>query len=151
MLGVAFADRRSGRINAHGLRVSGRSVGERMIGGDLKWLRMACRIALRDRLLQSDPTFGLPIPINSNPVRPVYTQDDFEALLSVAPQLHRYFGQLVIFANEFGRRFAAYAGLKWSDINLSEGTVTWRADTDKLNTDWITPLPPATIRVNRAD
>ncbi len=137
-----IADRREGRINAHGLRVSGPSVGERVIEGELRWLRMACRIAVRDKLLQGDPTFGLPIPTNTKPNRPVYTASEFKALLAVAAKLHRYFRPLLILANETGRRFSAIAALKWSDVDLDQNTITWRADSDKLGEDWITPLSP---------
>lgn len=135
-----IADRRSGRINARGLRSGGLRVGERVIASNLQWLRTACGTALRRKLLKSDPTFKLPIPSNKNPVRPVYSQPELDALLAVAPQIHPYLEPLLNLGNETGRRIGAYSALRWSDIDLSAGMVTWPAVTDKNGKAWTTPL-----------
>ena len=156
-----IADRRSGRINARGLpephsrlepgskgqRRTRRPVGERVIAGNLQWLRTACRIAVGVDLLESDPTANRPIPHNENPLRPVYSQPELDALLAVADKVHPYLGPLLKLGNETGRCFGAYSALRWSDIDLPAGMVTWPACTDKMGKAWTTPLSPIAKRV----
>jgi len=32
--------------------------------------------------------------------------------------------------------------LRWEDVDLSRGTIRWRAETDKKGKEWVIPIPP---------
>ncbi len=140
-------DRMAGRIDALGRVVrpgERRPVGERIVAAALQYLRRACKLATMERvgtgyLLARDPTTGLPLPRNPNPQRGVYNDQEYEALLMVADRVHEYLWPLLVLCNETGRRMGAVAALRWSDW-LEDGSILWRADSDKLGKKWITPI-----------
>jgi integrase len=155
--------RRSGEIDARGRQVpdpaNRRAVGPRAIAKSLKALRQVCRFGVSYRLpsgqyvLELNPTSGLEIPREENPRRPVADSDRFEKLLAVAdrvtmygPDGHRvrsYLRELLVLAEGTGRRVSAVLALRWSDwkpgVGL-HGTIHWRAASDKIGRDWVTPV-----------
>lgn len=128
-----IADRRAGWINARGEPVgpaAARPVRTRVIEADLKWLLYLFGWATRWKedghyLLSANPVRGFEIPIESNPMRPVATEDRCEALEAVAGQvmmeirwLHKreivpsYLPALIAIAKGTGRRLSAICQLK---------------------------------------
>jgi integrase len=122
--------------------------GDRTIEADLKWLNSALNWASRWRtdagyLLDENPVRGYPIPHEKNPHQPVMTHEMFLAFLSAAAQgekRDRNKCDLLITANETGRRLSAILGLRWADIDLEKKTVVWREDTDKTGKRSLVPL-----------
>jgi integrase len=45
-----------------------------------------------------------------------------------------------------GRRLGSIRQLRWEDINLTVGEITWRAAADKKRHDWLSPIPPAFVQ-----
>jgi len=106
-------------------------------------------------LLRENPVRGYPIPREKNPRRPVMTQDRYEHLLKVAHQVRMeimaagkirversYLPELLVLANETGRRLSAILGLRYEDLRLEGsqnapyGAISWPADTDKQGRAW---------------
>jgi integrase len=138
-----------------------RSVRDRTIEADLKWLNAVFNWAVRWQdgqgryLLSENPVRGYPIPKEKNPLRPVMTQDRYLALRDVSDQVtmeimvggslekvRSYLTELLDLANETGRRLSAILGLRYQDLRLERpptapyGAISWPADTDKQARAW---------------
>jgi integrase len=147
-----------------------RSVRDRTVEADLRGLSaiLAWAVRWRDRegrrLLHENPVHGLRIPTEKNPRRPVATQGRYEALLAVAGRVMyeaivtetgengkkrrkrvpvpSYLPELLVLANETGRRLSAILGLTYEDVNTERrptaphGSITWRANLDKKGREW---------------
>jgi integrase len=152
----------SGAIDARGNPVpqgKRRPVGQRTAAKVLKTLRHICRHAQTVRrdgrpLLRFDPTVGLEVPTNSDPAQPVCDDQTYEKLRD-ATKSHRVrlvggkrpspMPVLLTLAAETGRRIGAIVALRWEDWNPDAGTfgtLTWRADADKLRRTTTTPVTP---------
>ena len=44
-------------------------------------------------------------------------------------------------AEATGRRLGAVRQLTWEDVDLTRGTIRWRAETDKRGKEWVNPIP----------
>jgi integrase len=44
----------------------------------------------------------------------------------------RHFTLALVLAHETGHRISSIRQLRWSDIDLDQGTILWRAETDKI-------------------
>ena len=156
-----------GAIDAYGWEVRDpekrRPVSKRVCAKDLAFLRSVCKWATEWRdprtkrfLLEFNPTRGLPLPREENPRRPVVTHDRYLRLLEKADRVQVKTGhgkqaklvrsplrELLVIAEGTGRRIGAIVQLRWSDW-LPErgafGAMRWRADSDKLSREWITPV-----------
>ena len=142
---------------------------------ELKVLRAACRRATIERtaaggfLLTADPTRGLALPSEPNPKRPTCESERFERLLAVSDRVMVRRGNghdavreasalplLIRLAGDTGRRISAILALRWNDWLPSEGSngsIRWRAESDKLRRDWLVPVSPivaATLRSEQA-
>jgi integrase len=150
--------RRAGRIpNSNGK--PGRMVGDRAVHGDFVILRTVLRWACQVMLpcgsywLDRDPTQGIKVDAEQNPVRPIASWSRFEKTRTALQQLadetdelpvkHRWikieFALLI--AETTGRRLGSIRALDWEDIDLEQACMYWKADADKRNKEWITPLP----------
>ena len=134
--------RREGKVGP-----SGRQVGDRQIECDLKFLRAVCNWAMEAKengkvLLARNP-FGVrscKLPKEKNPRRRVMTEAQYQALLSVADELGWRFKLALVLANETGHRQSAIRLLRWSDVDLEEGLISWRAENEKTGYKHNTPL-----------
>jgi integrase len=139
-------------------------VGPRIVAKDLKALRAACRRAAIERTntgafaLAADPTRGLELPVERNPRRPIVDAARVEALMAVADQVKMRVGwgkaarwvpsplpTLLRLAADTGRRASAILALRASDWRPELGTygkLLWRADSDKVGRDWLSPVTP---------
>ncbi|MGH7564876.1 MAG: tyrosine-type recombinase/integrase [Gemmatimonadota bacterium] len=159
-----------------------RPVRDRTVEADLRAFAAVVSWAVRwrdregRRLLYENPVLGLEIPTEKNPRRPVATQGRYEALLAVADrvmyeaimtetgedgkrrrkrvQVPSCLPELLVLANETGRRLSAILGLTYEDVNperrptAPHGSITWRADLDKKGREW--PDVPMTAAARAA-
>ena len=132
-------ERTAGRVGP-----SGRKVGNRAVERDLRWLLSVFNWATRagddqtSSFLERNSLRGLSLPKEPSPRRPVMTQERYEAMLNVAGQTGWRFRLALILAHETGQ-------LRWSDIDLERGMVTWRAQADKKGSEHATPLTEEAI------
>jgi integrase len=80
------------------------------------------------------------LPKEKNPRRRVMTEAQYQALLSVADELGWRFRLALVLANETGHRQSAIRLLRWSDVDLEEGLICWRAENEKTGYKHETPL-----------
>jgi integrase len=168
-------DRRSGAIDGRGRYVADpekrRPIRRRTTEKDLRHLQAVLNWGTRwkDRegryLLRENVTRGYAIPKEKNPRQPVQTEDRHRALLGVADQVtfevvgrgkrervRSYLPELLILANETGRRLSSILGLTYEDLNLERrpaaphGSISWRADLDKKGVAWENVPITATAR-----
>ncbi len=135
-------DRRAGRIGARG------PVGDRQIQYDLSWLRAVFNWATKagiqgQPLLARNPFQGYPVPRERNPRRPVLTEEQYQALCRAAEALDWRIGLALVFANETGHRISAIRQVRWSDVDVEQDRIRWRAIHDKIGHEHITPISPA--------
>ena len=141
-------ERRSGRVGP-----SGKPVSDRMIERDLKFLIAVLNWAVKSRdergelLLGSNPLKGLKTPTEKNPARIVLTEVEYQALLRVSRQVDWRFRVALVLAHETGHRINAIRQLRWSDIDLEDGMVRWRAEHEKTGYEHRTPVTVEAIAV----
>ena len=140
--------RRAGRVGP-----SGKPVADRMIERDLKFLIAVLNWAVKSRdaegkvLLESNPLKGLKTPTEKNPARIVLTEVEYQALLRVSRQVDWRFRVALVLAHETGHRINAIRQLRWSDIDLEDGMVRWRAEHEKTGYEHRTPVTVEAIAV----
>jgi len=126
--------------------VAERAVNDRTVEADLKLLVGALNWAVRERagtgqrLLRENPLFGVRLPKEQNPRRPVMTHDVYQKLLAVAPQIHPLLELALVVAEGTGRRLSAWRNLRWDDVDLQAGTIRWRAEFDKKGYEQVVPM-----------
>jgi len=165
----AFIDaRRSGAMDARGKSVRDekpRLVRARPVEIDLKWLKAVLNWGTKWRsrdgryLLRENAVRGYEIPTEKNPLRPVVSQDRYEATRAVSDQItmemrpnskregqRSYLTEILDIVNGTGRRISAVCSLTYEDLSLSEGpygSICWPADTDKMGHESTVPISPA--------
>ena len=138
--------RRAGRIGA-----SGRPVSDRTIECDLKFLIAVFNWSARSKdeqghpLLDSNPLKGLRTPTEKNPTRVVLAEEEYRALLRVSREVDWRFHVALVLAHETGHRIGAIRKLRWSDIDLEDGVVRWRAEHEKTGYEHCTPVTAAAL------
>jgi integrase len=138
-------DRRTGRLRPNGTSKP-RTVGDRTIERDLKWLHAVLNWATTagdgrgGSLLDKNPVRGLPKPKETSPRRPVISDQRYRAMLSVAERMDWRFRVALVLAHETGHRISAIARLRWSDLDLQGRSVHWAKENDKLGFEHRTPL-----------
>jgi integrase len=118
-------------------------------------LRWAVTVRSRSgkRLLDHNPLAGIRRPREKNPKRPVATWERYLATRQALADLivesksdvtRRKWLKLdlaLTLAEATGRRLGAIRQLKWDDVDLTRGTIRWRAETDKKGKEWVIPIP----------
>lgn len=133
-----------------------RPVRDRAIGYDLTWLRGVLSWATMASdgrggvLLDRNPLLGLELPREANPRRPTVSQDEYLRLLAVADRVTPLFRLGLILVHETGHRIGAVRQLRWSDVDLAGKRIQWRAETDKIENEHITPLTEEAVAALRA-
>jgi integrase len=130
---------------------------------DLRFLLAVCNWAETVRvkgfpMLERNPFKGLPIPVEANPRRPIVTDEEFDKLTIAAKQLAalakaptkdgtengkkpwKDVELYLLLVHETGHRCTAVGRLRWSDVDLEKGLVTWRAEFDKTGVNHTVPL-----------
>ncbi len=132
---------RAGRVGP-----SGRPVSNRTIEYDLKFLLAVLNWAARSRheegrlLLESNPLRGLKTPKQKNPARVLVTDAEYEALLKASLRIDWRFRVALVIAHETGHRIGAIRQRRWSDIDMEERTIRWRAEHEKTGHEHRTPV-----------
>ena len=109
--------------------------------------------------MRESPVRGYDIPTEKNPMRPVATQDRYEAIRGVTDQVtmeirwngkreeqRSYLSEIFDIANGTGRRLSAVCSLTYGDLSLSDepyGSIRWPADTDKMGHESTVPISPS--------
>jgi integrase len=147
-----ISDRREGRIPAKGGGFM-KPVGNRMVEQDLRLLNAIfnwATVARDDRrraLLARNPFRGFKVPKEKNPLRVVLTDDEYDALLSVAKDVDWRFYVALVLAHETGHRIGAIRQLRWCDVDLDSEAIHWPPDTSKTGYAHTTPLTEPAVRV----
>jgi len=137
--------RRTGHIRPAGKK-AGKPVGNRTIAYDLAWLRGVLNWATMageekgGKLLASNPLKGYPLPREDNPQSRMLDVARYRALLEVADTVAPGFRLALILAYETGRRIGSIRQLQWSDVDWDGSRIRWRADTDKIGKESLTPV-----------
>ncbi len=124
----------------------GRQVNDTTVGADLIAFSTALNWAVRERtstgrrLLRENPWFGITLPKEKNPRRPVMTHDEYVKLLEVANQVHPLCELGLIVAEGTGRRISAWRNLQWDDVDFTAGAIRWRAEHDKKGYEMVVPM-----------
>ena len=138
-------DRRNGVIAPMHAKKD-KTVRNRVIEYDLRFLLSALRLATLTpdgkggTLLVRNPLQGLPLPKEESPKRPTLTPEEFAKLRDAAPKVHPLFELAFVIAYATGHRMASIRKLRWSDIQLDQKRIRWRAENDKIGFEHITPL-----------
>lgn len=127
----------------------GRQVRDRTIEADLVILLAALNWAVRERttegrrLLKENPLFGVRLPHEKNPRRPVMGHGEYGKLLEVADRVHPLLRLALIVAEGTGRRISAWRNLRWDDVDFEAGMIRWRAEHDKKCYEQTIPMSAA--------
>ena len=96
--------------------------------------------------LDRNPLKGFRVERQEDPRRPILTASQYECLLAASGSISPLFRLALIVTHETGHRIGAVRLLRWSDIDLQQGTVRWRAEHDKIGYEHTTPLTKAAIK-----
>lgn len=138
-------DRRSGAIRTANQKKR-RGVRNRIIAYDLQWLLAVLNWATMASngaggvLLERNPLKGLALPREASPARPMLSDEEYQAMRKVAPNVHAYFELALVLAHDTGHRIGSIRKLRWSDVHLDERRISWRAETDKMQFEHATPI-----------
>jgi integrase len=98
-------------------------------------------------LLERNPLKGLSLPREENPRRPLVTDEQYSRLRRIAPQVDPNFELALVLAHETGHRIGAIRQLRWSDVDLKEKRILWRAENDKIGMEHTPPLSKEAVRM----
>lgn len=120
----------------------GRPLGPRILEQDIDTLRAVFNWALEQTppLVQWNPLRLEWVPDGGQPNQVILEPAEIQALMEVAPRVHRYAPLLVRLCYETGHRIGAIRQLDWEDFNLVSRTIHWRQGHDKSKYDHYTPL-----------
>lgn len=142
-------ERLAGRIHVAGLqRGMAKKVSATTAGADVVYLQSVLNWALRERLIDRNPTFGFKPPKTANPKRPVVSHERFEALAVVADRVDPTgrFGVFLTLVEALGWRVSALCQLRAEDVDRTagpfapHGRILKRAETDKARVEMWVPL-----------
>lgn len=81
-----------------------------------------------------------PAPKVESPRRPLVSEEQYQKFREVAPQVDPNLELALVLAHETGHRIGAVRQLRWTDIDLKTKRIRWRAETDKIRKEHVTPL-----------
>jgi integrase len=105
-------------------------------------------MTIRERgqfLLDRHPFQGFTFPKERNTARPIVTADELKALETAASSLGRPIELFFTLVKETGHRCSAVSCLRWCDVDLESGQVTFRGEHDKLRRGHTVPLSKPAI------
>jgi integrase len=121
----------------------------RAIEEELTVLRTVLRWATRKRtetgarLLAEMPVLVWNIPSEANPRRPMLSADEFTQMRAKAWEIDPRLWVALVVCHETGRRLNSVRQLRWSDVDLTGHTFTWRPETEKNGIGSTTPMTDA--------
>ncbi len=137
--------RRKGHASIIGV-TTGKRVKNRTIEADLLTPSRALHWAMRERtrtgerLLKENPLFGVKLPKEKNPTRPVMSHDEYLQLLVVADRINPLLKLALVVAEGTGRRISAVRNLLWEDVDFPNSAIRWRAENDKNGYEQVVPM-----------
>jgi len=137
--------RRAGDRTLGGVR-GGQAVGDRTVELDLVLLMSALNWGTRERnstgrrLLGENPLYGITLPKEKNPRRPVMRHDVYLKLLEVADRVHPLLRLALVVAEGTGRRISGWRNLRWDDVDFQGGSIRWCAEFDKAGFEDVVPM-----------
>jgi integrase len=148
-------ERRRGTLRPEGRKGKAKEAGvrDRQIAYDLKFLLSVLNWAtlsgdgLGAPLLERNPLKGLPVPKEENPRRPLVNEAQYLELRRIASKVDGSFELALVLAHETGHRVGAIRQLRWSDIDLKEKRIFWRAENDKIGMEHSPPLSEEAVKV----
>jgi integrase len=148
-------ERRRGTLRPDGRKGKTKDAGvrDRQIAYDLKFLLAVLNWATLSGdgrgapLLERNPLKGLPVPKEENPRRPLIDEAQYVKLRKIASQVDGNFELALVLAHETGHRIGAIRQLRWSDVDLNEKRILWRAENDKIGMEHSPPLSGEAVRV----
>ncbi len=132
--------RRAGTLAPEGRE--GRPVRDRVLEQDLSLIRAVLHWGVRNELLDREPMAGCKIPREKNVRRPLLFEEEFEAMLRVADDVHPMCGLALLLAHETGHRSQSVRMLRWDDVDLAAGRIRWRAEHEKSGKEHVVPVSP---------
>lgn len=123
-----------------------KGVGNRTIEYDLRFIMAVFNWATMAGdgrggvLLDRNPFKGYKTPKEKNPTRVKLSDEEYQALLKVSMDLDWRFHVALVMAHETGHRIGAIRQLRWSDIDLEQKLIRWRAETEKTGYEHVTPM-----------
>ena len=90
---------------------------------------------------------SLPVPKEENPRRPLINDAQYVKLREIAREVDGSFELALVLVHETGHRIGAIRQLRWSDINLSERRILWRAENDKIGMEHTRPLSAEAVHI----
>lgn len=112
----------------------------RVLEQDMAFIRAVLHWALHNQLIDREPMAVCKIPREKNVNRPLMFEDEYQAMLAVADEVHPRCGLALLLAHETGHRSQAVRQLRWDDIDLIAGRIRWRAENDKLRREHTVPI-----------
>jgi integrase len=100
-------------------------------------------------LIDRNPFRGFPVPVEANPLRPITTGDELMKLTTAAKEVGHQVELYLLLMHETGHRCTAVGRLRWSDIDLEKGWVTWRAEHDERGVEHSTVLSDELVNALR--
>ena len=91
-------------------------------------------------VIERNPLDKLPYPPDAAVRRPVLVSELFGRMKQVAPCVSPLCPLLLTMVHETGHRVGSVLQLRWSDLDLPNARVRWRAEHDKLRFESETPL-----------
>ncbi len=149
--GRLIQDRSEGRLAPAGSRRKG-GVGNRQVEYDLKFLLAVFNWATKagdgegNVFLERNPFKGFRLPKKDRPKRPRLSDKRYRAMSGVAGSVDWRFELALVLAHETGHRGSAIRQLRWSDVDLEERRIRWRADADKQGCGHETPMTETAAR-----
>lgn len=144
-------DRQTGRIGPG--EPPWKAVSARTVERDLRFLLAVMNWATMAGdgqggvLLERNPLKGYKAPKEKNPLRVKLSDEEYKALLAVAKSVDWRFYVALVLAHETGHRIGAIRQLRWSDIDLEEQCIRWRAETEKTGYAHVTPMTDTALEV----
>jgi integrase len=117
-------DQRAGKCQS-------RPIGMRVVEYDLKFLQATLNWGVRVGWIDRNPLQGFRVHREQSPKRPILTETQYQQLLAVSRDVGPLYRLALVMTNETGHRIGAVSHLRWSDIDLDRGCVTWRGEHDK--------------------
>ena len=130
--------RRSGDLTPAG--GTGKAVRDRVLEQDLSLLRAILTWAVHNEFLDREPMAGCKIPRERNVNRPLLFEEEFDAMLAVADAVHERCRLALLLAHETGHRSKSIRMLRWTDVDIEDGRIRWRAENDKTRNEHVVPI-----------
>ncbi len=125
-------------------------VKSRQVAYDLKFLIAVLNWGVGCGLIQVNPWSperrrggGMRMPKESRPLRRSMSDEVRHRLIEHSPNWR--FGLALVIGRETVSRNSSVRHLRWSDVNLVQGTIRWRSEFDKNSAEVVVPLTPSAL------